>query len=214
MKLIVGLGNPGSQYELTRHNIGFILIDLFAEFFNIRLKEGKGDWLEGKGKIGNEDIYLMKPLTYMNNSGIAIKDFIEKHNIDPKDIFVIVDDFQIPLGTIRVRMEGSDGGHNGLSSIIYYLNSDEFPRMRVGIGGNTSLKKEEYMDFVLSNFEKEEIKIIKELIPKYNECIKSFVTDGISKTMNNFNKSFLKQTVPQGGISRDINKDTKEDKKI
>jgi PTH1 family peptidyl-tRNA hydrolase len=191
VKLIVGLGNPGTQYELTRHNIGFIILDLFAEFFHIKFKEGKGDWLEGKGKIGDEEVYLLKPTTYMNNSGVAVKEFIEKHNIYTKDILIVVDDFQIPLGTIRVRKNGSDGGHNGLSSIIYHLNSDEFARMRIGIGMNEVIRTDEFIDFVLRNFEKEEIKVIKEMIPRYNDCIKSFITDGITKTMNNYNKSYI-----------------------
>ena len=191
MKLIVGLGNPGSKYELTRHNIGFIILDFFAESLNISFKAGKGDWLEAKGKIGDEDVYLLKPLTYMNNSGVAILEFMEKTGSDIKDVLVIVDDFQIPLGMIRVRKGGSDGGHNGLSSIIYHLNSDEFPRMRAGIGRNEALKKEDFIDFVLGNFDKEEIENIKKLIPEYMKCIRSFITDGLTITMNTFNKMHL-----------------------
>ena len=191
MKLIVGLGNPGSKYELTRHNIGFIIADFFAASLNISFKAGKGDWLEAKGRIGDEDVYLLKPLTYMNNSGMAILDFMEKTGADIKDVLVIVDDFQIPLGMIRVRKDGSDGGHNGLSSIIYHLNSDEFPRMRIGIGRNEALKKEEFIDFVLGNFDKEEIENIKNLMPDYLKCIRSFITDGLTVTMNSFNRMFL-----------------------
>lgn len=191
MKLITGLGNPGTRYELTRHNIGFIVLDFFAQFLNIKFKEGKGDWLEAEGKLGDEEIYLLKPLSFMNNSGMVIKEFMEKHGIDIKDSLVIVDDFQIPLGMIRVRKEGSDGGHNGLSSIIYHLNSDEFPRMRIGIGSNEDLNKEDYIDFVLGNFGNEEIDIIKKLIPIYNDTIRSFITEGITKTMNSYNKMFI-----------------------
>ena len=191
MKLIVGLGNPGSKYELTRHNIGFIIADFFAGSLNISFKAGKGDWLEAKGRIGDEDVYLLKPLTYMNNSGMAILDFMEKTGADIKDVLVIVDDFQIPLGMIRVRKDGSDGGHNGLSSIIYHLNSDEIPRMRIGIGKNEALKKEEFIDFVLSDFNKEEIENIKKLMPDYLKCIRSFITDGLTVTMNSFNRMFL-----------------------
>ncbi len=191
MKLIVGLGNPGSKYELTRHNIGFIILDFFAESLSINFKAGKGDWLEAKGRLGDEDVYLLKPLTFMNNSGIAILEFMEKTGADIKDVLVIVDDFQIPLGMIRVRKGGSDGGHNGLSSIIYHLNSDEFPRMRAGIGRNEALKKEDFIDFVLGNFDKEEIEIIKKLMPEYMKCIRSFITDGLTITMNTFNKMHL-----------------------
>jgi len=191
VKLIVGLGNPGSKYELTRHNIGFIILDFFAESLSINFKAGKGDWLEAKGRIGEEDVYLLKPLTFMNNSGVAILDFMEKTGAEIKDVLVIVDDFQIPLGTIRVRKGGSDGGHNGLSSIIYHLNSDEFPRMRAGIGRNEALKKDDFIDFVLGNFDKEEIEIIKKLMPEYMNCIRSFITDGLTITMNTFNKMHL-----------------------
>ena len=191
MKLIAGLGNPGSKYELTRHNIGFIILDFFAESLNISFNAGKGDWLEAKGKTGDEEVYLLKPLTYMNNSGVAILEFMEKTGADIKDILVIVDDFQLPLGTIRVRKGGSDGGHNGLSSIIYHLNSDEFPRMRAGIGRDEVLKKEDFIDFVLGNFDKEEIEIIKKLMPEYIKCIRSFITDGLTITMNSFNKMYL-----------------------
>jgi len=191
VKLIVGLGNPGSKYEITRHNIGFIILDFFAESLKISFKAGKGDWLEAKVRIGDEDVYLLKPLTFMNNSGIAILDFMEKTGAEIKDVLVIVDDFQIPLGMIRVRKGGSDGGHNGLSSIIYHLNSDEFPRMRAGIGRNEALKKEDFIDFVLGNFDKEEIEIIKKLMPEYMKCIRSFITDGLTITMNSFNKMFL-----------------------
>ncbi len=191
MKLIVGLGNPGSQYELTRHNIGFIVIDLFAHHLGIKFKEGKGEWLEAKGRIGDEEILLLKPMTYMNNSGIAVKEFMERNDIEIQDMLVIVDDFQISLGMIRVRKDGSDGGHNGLSSIIYHLNSDEFPRMRIGIGLEGALKKDDYIDFVLGIFDKEEIEKIKKLMPFYISCIKSFVTDGVVKTMNSYNKDHL-----------------------
>ena len=191
MKLIIGLGNPGSQYELTRHNIGFIAVDLFAQHFKIIFKEGKGDWLEGKGSVGDEEVYLFKPTTYMNNSGVAVREMVDRYSADTKDILIVVDDFQIPLGTISVRRDGSDGGHNGLENIIYHLNSDRFPRMRIGIGKDTALKKDDFIDFVLSNFTKEEIEIIKKLIPHYNDCIESFIVNGITKTMNEFNRSFI-----------------------
>lgn len=207
MKLIVGLGNPGPQYELTRHNAGFILIDLFAEFFKIKIREGKGDWHEGKGKIENEEFYLLKPMTLMNNSGIAVKEFSDIHKVDLKNMLVLVDDFQIPFGTIRVRRGGSDGGQNGLASIIYHLGSDEFPRMRIGIGKEEPLKKDKYVDYVLNNFTKDEIEILKKLIPDYIECIRTFISEGITKTMNSFNKSFIE---PPKEVSKKESKENKE----
>ncbi|MEO6694797.1 MAG: aminoacyl-tRNA hydrolase [Ignavibacteria bacterium] len=191
MKLIVGLGNPGIKYQLTRHNIGFLIIDKFSELFKSGFKAGKGDWAECKINFEEEDVYLLKPLTYMNNSGIAIKEFSENHNINIRDVLIVVDDFQIPLGTIRLRKSGTDGGHNGLSSIVYHLNSIEFARMRVGIGKDEIIRKEHFIDFVLGNFEAGEIKIIKDLFPVYSNCISSFIRQGVSRTMNIFNKSFL-----------------------
>lgn len=194
MKLIVGLGNPGRKYELTRHNLGFLISDNFAETLGMSFKAGKGDWYECRFRIKDEDVFLIKPFTYMNNSGVAVKEFIEKsaEEINLKDILVIVDDFQIVLGSVRVRKKGSDGGHNGLASIIYHLNSDEFPRMRAGIGVNTVLKKDEYIDFVLGNFEENEIIILRKMMPVYCECILTFINHGITKTMNEFNKVFEK----------------------
>ena len=117
MKLIVGLGNPGSRYQLTRHNAGFMILDYFARELGVTFKAGKGDWESVEAEYMDTRFYLMKPATFMNRSGMAVKDFMELHKIEPSDIFVIYDDFQIPLGTIRIRIKGSDGGHNGR----YYL---------------------------------------------------------------------------------------------
>lgn len=192
MKLIAGLGNPGAKYSLTRHNIGFLILDYIAYKNNLVFKPGKGDWYECKLRNNDEDIYLIKPSTYMNNSGIAVKKFLDDHEgeIGAKDVLVIVDDFQIKSGSIRVRKKGSDGGHNGLASIIYHLNSDEFPRLRAGIGSNDALKKEEFIDFVLGNFDEDELQTIKKMMPVYYECIFTFINHGITKTMNEFNRTF------------------------
>jgi len=198
VKLIAGLGNPGSKYKLTRHNIGFIILDYLAEFLSIDFKAGKGDWYGASGKIGNNDFYLMKPVTYMNDSGIAVSDFVNKSGIKPEDILVVQDDFQLQLGTIRVRPNGSDGGHNGIYSIIYHLNTMDFPRMRAGIGRKTDLKKEEYIDFVLSEFSDDEKEIIKTLLPFYKNCIFTFIEKGIKETMNSFNRNFLENTDEKG----------------
>ena len=112
MKLIVGLGNPGIKYSQTRHNTGFIIIDNFALYYSLKFKEGKGDWLYCGSNIGGTDYYLMKPVTFMNNSGYAVLDFVNRYGIQTEDMLVVYDDFQIPAGTIRVRPAGSDGGHS------------------------------------------------------------------------------------------------------
>ena len=127
----------------------------------------------------------------MNNSGSAVTEFCEFHEIKQNDVLVIYDDFQLQLGTIRVRKKGSDGGHNGISDIMYRMNTNEIPRMRVGIGNEEVLNKDEFIDFVLSNFSKDEFKILKKLMPEFEKCIISFITEEIKVTMNNFNKSFL-----------------------
>lgn len=203
MKLIVGLGNPGDKYFYTRHNIGFRILDSFAELFKIKFRQGNGEWIECSTRINNEEVILVKPMTYMNNSGKAVKELIDIVNssdnpdrkLGLKDIFVVVDDFQIPIGSIRVRKKGSDGGHNGLTSIIYHLNSDDYPRMRVGIGKADILLKDEFIDFVLGNFTNDEELLLKNLSAIYNDCILSFIKNGLTYTMNIFNKSFLEPVI-------------------
>lgn len=193
MKIIVGLGNPGAKYELTRHNIGFLILDFFCAGIKTSLKAGKGDWMEGFTRINDEDVYLLKPTGYMNNSGVVLKEFFERKEIEPfmRDLFVIVDDFQIPLGMIRIRKKGNDGGHNGLADIIYQFNSNEFTRMRAGIGKDGFIRKDEYVDYVLSNFTNNEIELLKKLMPVYTECIMSFLVSGLTKTMNTFNRNHI-----------------------
>lgn len=194
MKLVVGLGNPGNKYELTRHNAGFIILDYIAENLNTNYKAGKGEYYFAQTKFKGEDIALLKPTTYMNNSGIAVSEFLELHTeIKHKDILIVYDDFQLMLGTIRIRERGSDGGHNGISSVIYHLNSTEIPRMRVGIGKGDVLKKDEYVDFVLSNFEVQEIETVKKLLPVYKDCILSFIKEPFKVVMNKYNRNFLEQ---------------------
>lgn len=163
MRAIIGLGNPGSEYDGTRHNIGFAVIDRLAAFFHIRLRHVVPECLTGNTASG--DIIFVKPMTYMNNSGCAVKTIIEQFEIAPVEILVITDDFHIPLGTMRLRQGGSDGGHNGLASIIHHLGSSEFPRLRCGIDNDTkpvdpSLKA----SFVLSVFEKSEKPIAHHMI--------------------------------------------------
>ncbi|HPS64591.1 MAG TPA: aminoacyl-tRNA hydrolase [Ignavibacteria bacterium] len=191
MKFIIGFGNTGSKYELTRHNIGFIAIDLIVQDLGLKLKPSKGEWYGINTNYKGKEIYLMKPITFMNASGEAVRDFMEKNSVDKKDILIICDDFQLPLGTIRIRPRGSDGGHNGLSSIIYQLNSEDIPRMRIGIGGDEPLKKEDYISFVLSNFSKEEIEKLKLMSAQYRDAVYSFIEDGLHAAMNRFNKNFI-----------------------
>ncbi|HRB00092.1 MAG TPA: aminoacyl-tRNA hydrolase [Ignavibacteria bacterium] len=207
MKLIVGLGNPGSKYTYTRHNIGFIVIDHFAESNGVLFMPGKGDWYECSLTVNDEEVFLLKPVTFMNNSGSAVKEFCNIHNIKPEDVLAIYDDFQLPIGTVRVRKRGSNGGHNGISDIIYQMNTEEIPRMRIGIGNNNVLQKDDFIDFVLSDFTKDEMNDFIKIMPDLVSCIKSFITDEIKVTMNNFNKSFLQSTeIPKGNSENNADK--------
>ncbi len=203
MKLIVGLGNPGSKYEFTRHNAGFMAIDELAKSFGLQFKPAKGDWWGVESEINNQRFYLMKPSTFMNASGNAVYYFLKEKKIPLSDVLVIYDDFQLPLGTIRVRANGSDGGHNGISSIIYSLETLEFPRMRIGIGSEKTVNTNEYVDFVLSRFSNEEAEKLKIMTPIYKDCILCFIEEGIFITMNKYNKNFIQ--IPQEEEQQDLN---------
>jgi len=191
MVSIVGLGNPGDEYVNTRHNLGFDVADRVAQEAGMRFKEGKGDYLVAFGSFKNRDIVVAKPLTYMNNSGEAVADIIERYAISLDQLLVVCDDFQLPLGTLRLRHGGSDGGHNGLASIIYQLQTEEFPRLRCGIGGETTPKDKSFMkDFVLDQFSNVDLPLVNTMRDKAKEACKSFVEHGIDKTMNAYNKPY------------------------
>jgi len=189
MLFIVGLGNPGDDYANTRHNLGFDVADRFAQDVGMRFKEGKGDYLVAIGSFKKNEIGVAKPLTYMNNSGEAVADIIERFAVPLNQLLIVCDDFQLPLGTLRLRPGGSDGGHNGLASIIYQLQTDEFPRLRCGIGGETIPKDKSFMkDFVLDQFSNVELPLVNTLRDKAKEACKSFVEHGVDKTMNVYNR--------------------------
>ena len=184
MKLVVGLGNPGLKYKNTRHNVGFMVINAFAEKNNLKFKTKK----EFKGEVSiNKDFILLKPATYMNLSGDSVRTICDFYKIAPEDILVICDDFNIPFMKIRIRMKGSSGGHNGLKSIIQNISSEEFPRLRIGLG----LPNENYdvIDYVLSKFSKEDLDSFKKLYSKTNDIIDEFISGrSIDLIMNRYNK--------------------------
>jgi len=183
--LIVGLGNIGKRYINTRHNVGFEVVDNLANKFNLNWLPGKGDYYYSKGNYQEKSFVLIKPTTYMNNSGIATDHAINYFQVNLSDLLVICDDYNLPLGKIRLRPKGSDGGHNGLSSIIYHLMTEDFPRLRIGIGSD--FEKGELSSFVLSCFNDDERVIINESIKKSSDAVLSFITEGIQKTMTLFN---------------------------
>ena len=194
MKLIIGLGNPGNEYKWTRHNVGFEAIDKLAYDFNINVNKNKFKAIYGEGIIHGEKVLLIKPLTYMNLSGECVRDFLNFYkDIELSDILVICDDINLPLGSIRIRKKGSDGGQNGLKNIIYQLGSDSFPRLRIGIG-----QKQPHFtlaNFVLSKFNKDEEEYIVKGITNATDAIEIFIKDkenGLSNAMNLFNKKLKK----------------------
>ena len=193
MKLIAGLGNPGEKYRFTRHNIGFLIIDHIAGSFKSYRELNTPLYEAVSPDSETPDFVLLKPHTYMNRSGIALAEFMNSNEIPLENLLVIVDDFNIPLGTIRIRKNGSDGGHNGLVNIAEVFETEDYPRMRIGIGPQEPITKEDYIDFVLTNFTEKEFEIIDKMMPIYEKCVQSFISDGITKTMNNYNKSFIEE---------------------
>lgn len=182
MKLIVGLGNPGKKYQLSKHNIGFMCLDHFAMANGLKFKLDKkfnGEWL----KIDN--YLLLKPHTFMNNSGESIIKITKYFNIDLEDILIIYDDLDLPLGKLRLREQGSPGGHNGIKSVVSHLNFNTFKRVRIGIEKNVLIETKNY---VLSDFNKKETPIIKESIDKTKDIIQDFI-NGIDfkNIMNTYN---------------------------
>lgn len=185
MYLIVGLGNPGKEYEKTRHNIGFEAIDLLAKRNKIALNKMKFKSIYGEGRIGPEKVYLMKPTTYMNNSGEAVKAFADYYKIGPENILVIVDDIDIPFSSIRIKKNGSAGSHNGLKSIVKLLGSKDFPRLKLGVGQKN--ENQDLASFVLGRFSKEEMVDIDKTLDLSVRAIEEAIRSGIESSMNKFN---------------------------
>lgn len=181
MKLIVGLGNPDKEYDKTRHNVGFMVIDNYLGSVNW---SNKFNALYCEKVINGEKIIFVKPLTYMNNSGNAVGEFVRYFNIGNKDILVIQDDLDLNVGDYKLKMHSSSGGHNGIKSIIASLGNQDFPRLKVGIG---SVKKDEVIDYVLGKFSKSELEVLNELFNTFDKIINSFINEGIDKTMNVYN---------------------------
>jgi len=192
MYLIAGLGNPGAKYFNTRHNIGFRVIDALAEFFKTDKFIHEEHFLAAKADYKDNIVILMKPLTYMNLSGIAIKEFTDKFEIAPENILVIYDDVNLDFGTIRLRPSGSDGGQNGISSVIYEMQSEDIPRLRAGINNHTELEKIKseggsLADFVLSEFTTEETKALSKITEVCRDAVLCCIEKGIKEAMNAFN---------------------------
>jgi PTH1 family peptidyl-tRNA hydrolase len=188
LKVIVGLGNPGVQYRFTRHNIGFMVVDCISESLGLKFKHIKSYYsLIARGRFDNKKILLVKPQTYMNLSGIAVKKITSYYKIPAQDILIVYDDFNLGFEQIRIRKRGSSGGHNGIESVIENLNSEAVPRIRIGIGQNQNNQEIQYSDYVLSQFTKSEKSKLTDLINRASDAVKTIITEGFDLAMRDYN---------------------------
>lgn len=192
MKVVIGLGNPGWEYQNTRHNVGFMVIDRLASNLKIDSFEQKWNGLVANRLLKGEEIYLLKPMTYMNLSGKCIKSVIDATSVNFHDILVVLDDTELPLGTIRIRARGSSGGHNGLQSIIDECGTEDIPRLRIGIGRPP--ENVELAEYVLQPFGIEEKDLLEMIIDRAVDGILCWIFEGVENAMNKFNRSFLQDS--------------------
>ena len=186
MKLVAGLGNPGRQYVGTRHNVGFEVIDRLVDRHGVSIEAAPADAVMGKWRDGGEVVLLVKPLTFMNLSGEAIGQLLRYFKDAVTDLLVISDDVTLPIGRLRIRSGGSEGGHNGLRSVAQVLGTNDYPRLRVGVGrGDT---RRDLADHVLSRFEPEEQPGVQDAVTRAADAVECWVRDGMAKTMNVYNR--------------------------
>lgn len=184
--MIIGLGNPGPRYAGTRHNVGFAVVDLVAEATDAALTRDRANALVGWTTLAGRRTGLVKPMTYMNRSGDAVRALLQQHDLTPGDLLVVYDDLHLPTGAVRLRPGGSAGGHNGVQSLIDRLGTDAFPRLRVGIGGD--VPKGGQVDYVLSGFRDDEQDALTEALDEAVAAVRTFVADGIEAAMNRHNR--------------------------
>jgi PTH1 family peptidyl-tRNA hydrolase len=185
LNLIVGLGNPGERYKNTRHNLGYRVVGILAENAKEDFKPGKGEFLFCGIQIKDQRIRLIKPLTFMNSSGVAVVEAMDEFNSGVENLLVVCDDANLPLGKIRIRERGTDGGHKGLRSIIYQLNSIDFARLRMGIGDTP--ENVDLEEFVLQKFEEEEKEKVNQMVGKAVCAVENILVHGLADSMNRFN---------------------------
>jgi PTH1 family peptidyl-tRNA hydrolase len=185
MRLIVGLGNPGAEYERTRHNVGWHVLDAFARKFRIDITRHEKNALTGSGRVAGGSVMVAKPLTYMNLSGDAVKLLINAYLESTDDLLVVYDDIDLPLGRLRIRPNGSAGTHNGMRSIISTINTEKFPRLRVGIG---SAEQGRLRDYVLDAFTAEEQPVVDKAVERAVDALVLFARGDLKRAMNQFNK--------------------------
>jgi len=186
LRAVLGIGNPGRKYENTRHNVGFMLLDKLAEKYKLSFKPSTGDYYYAGSENIASPFFLIKPTTYVNLSGIAAKQFLEKFNVDTSDLLVVTDDLNLENGRIRLRQSGGDGGHNGIHSIIYHLESDKFPRLRFGIGNdfeNGAMKS-----YVLEEYSNKELELLKNDFEFAISLVENFIAGGLNRMLNHFSQ--------------------------
>jgi PTH1 family peptidyl-tRNA hydrolase len=186
MRLIVGLGNPDPEYQWTPHNLGFMAVDELANRSGIRVERPEGKALAGRGKIAGEDVILAKPQTYMNLSGISVRELLQKYELDVKDLLVLWDEAQLPLGTIRIHPDGSAGSHNGAKSVIGSIGTQDFARLRLGCGPEHPLNSRK--EYVLRPMEKADLEIAAEMIGAAGDAVEMILKQGIDAAMNQYNR--------------------------
>ena len=184
--IIAGLGNPGKEYEYSRHNTGFLCLDVLCNTYHFKTDRIKYSALTSLADIEGHVCLVMRPQTYMNNSGLAIRQAADFYKIPPEKVIVIYDDISLPTGTLRIRKKGSAGGHNGIKSIIYHLNSDEFPRLKIGVGAKVN-PEEDLKDHVLGKFSKADLDTIRQTSERAVAAIALMVQDKTDEAMNKYN---------------------------
>ena len=189
MRLIVGLGNPDPEYQWTPHNLGFMAVDELANRGSIRVERPEGKALVGRGKLAGEDVLLAKPQTYMNLSGISVRELLEKYELSPDDLLVMWDEVQLPFGTIRIDRRGSGGSHNGANSVISAVGTQNFSRLRLGCGPDHPLSSRK--EFVLRPMRKPELEVAAEMVGEAGEAVEMILAKGIDAAMNKFNRRKL-----------------------
>jgi len=186
MKLIVGLGNPGYEYYLTPHNLGFRAVDRLAEACGKELGRREAQALTAATEIAGENVVLAKPQTYMNLSGLAVGRLLQNYDLSPRDLLVLVDEIELPLGMLRIRPRGSAGGHNGLKSIIGALESEDFARLRMGVRPDRPV--EDYVSYLLRPLRPADTELVAEMIEQASEAVRVILSEGVQKAMNRFNR--------------------------
>ena len=196
MRLIVGLGNPDPEYQWTPHNLGFMAVDELANRNSIRVERPEGKALVGRGKIAGEDVVLAKPQTYMNLSGVSVRELVARYALEVRDLLVMWDEVQLPLGTIRIHPDGSAGSHNGAKSVISSVGTQQFARLRLGCGADHPVSSRK--EYVLRPMRKAELEVASEMIGDAGDAVELILSQGLDAAMNKYNRG--KPPCEEGGV--------------